>query len=347
MNRQGTLSPRIRIIIAAFALIVVSVGGLAAYVVQDLGRGVSATGEAVRVTVAPGAAFEAVVRELVEAGLVRRAWTLEFFARATRQDRQVQRGTYEFTRGTPALDILRRLVEGDVLAVRVAVLEGFTMWQVAAALEPAGVDSTAMMAAMRDPDLVRALKVPTETLEGYLFPDTYEVPFGSDARDIVAQMLTRFHGVWTREYDRRAGELGMTRHQVLTLASIVEAEARVPDERPLVAAVYHNRLRIGMKLDADPTVAYAMGGYRGRLYYKDLAIDSPYNTYRRAGLPPGPIGNPGEGSIRAALYPDASARALYFVARGDGRHEFSETLKEHAAAVARSRAQRGAQAGEP
>jgi UPF0755 protein len=332
--------PRVRIIVVGFGLIVASVLGFAAYVVHDLSRGAPATGGAVRVTVAPGAAFQTVVRDLVEAGLVRRAWTLEFFAKATGQDRRVQRGTYAFAPGTPALAILRRLVAGDVLSVRVTVPEGFTMWQIAAAFAPAGVDSSAMIAAARDPDLVRALKVPTATLEGYLFPDTYEVPFGSDARDIAAQMLTRFHAAWTTDFERRCGELGMTRHQILTLASIVEAEARVPDERPLVAAVYHNRLRRGMKLDADPTVAYAMGGFRGRLYYKDLAVDSPYNTYRRAGLPPGPIGNPGEGSIRAALYPDPEVRALYFVARGDGRHEFSDTLKEHTAAVARSRQRR-------
>ena len=130
----------------------------------------------------------------------------------------------------------------------------------------------------------------------------------------------------------------MTRHQVMTLASIVEAEARDPLERPLVSAVYHNRLKIHMKLDADPTVAYAKGGYHGRLYYKDLEMDSPYNTYRNPGLPPGPIGNPGAESIRAALYPDESSQALYFVARGDGGHEFSDTLKQHDAAVRRARA---------
>ena len=130
----------------------------------------------------------------------------------------------------------------------------------------------------------------------------------------------------------------MSRHEVITLASIVEAEARAAEERALVSAVYHNRLRIRMKLDADPTVAYAKGGYRGRLYYKDLQLDSPYNTYRHPGLPPGPIGNPGAESIRAALHPDSHSRALFFVARGDGRHEFSETWKEHEAAVRRSRA---------
>jgi UPF0755 protein len=229
-------------------------------------------------------------------------------------------------------------VNGDILTVRVTIPEGYNMWQVSTAFSGAGVDSVAMLKAIHDPDLVKALQVPVDNVEGYLYPDTYLVPFGSDAGDIVVQMLTKFHAVWTPDFENRARELGMTRHQVMTLASIVEAEARDPMERPLVSAVYHNRLRIGMKQDADPTVAYAKGGYHGHLYYKDLALDSPYNTYRHAGLPPGPIGNPGRESIRAALFPDTTSQALYFVARGDGRHDFSNTLKEHDAAIRRARA---------
>ena len=341
------MSSRARWLVAFFALIVVGVAALGAFVVYDVRRGVDGGNERVRVTVAHGAAFQTVVRDLVEKNLVGRAWTLEFFAKATGADRRVSRGTYEFVRGTPALDLLRALVDGDVLSVRVTIPEGFTMWQVAGAFEAAGVDSADMMGAIEDADLRRTLQVADATLEGYLYPDTYQVPFGSDARDIVAQMLTRFHAVWTRDFDRRAAETGMTRHEAMTLASIVEAEARAPEERPMVSAVYHNRLKAGMKLDADPTVAYAMGGFRGRLLYKDLAMDSPYNTYRRPGLPPGPIGNAGEGSIRAALYPDETLRALYFVARGDGRHEFSETMQQHAAAVRRARAARADREARP
>jgi UPF0755 protein len=133
----------------------------------------------------------------------------------------------------------------------------------------------------------------------------------------------------------------MTPHEVLTLASIIEAESRVPEERARISSVYHNRLRRKMRLEADPTVAYAMGGYKGRLLYADLEIDSPYNTYRRTGLPIGPICSPGEASIRAALYPDTTVDDLYFVARGDGTHIFSRTLKEHNAAVRRVRREAG------
>jgi UPF0755 protein len=336
---------RARWLVAFFALIVLTLAVVGAYVVHDVTHGVSTgKGDRVRVTIAEGTPFERVVDGLVEQGLIRRAWPLKFFARATSSDRKVHRGTYEFVRGTAPVDMLRAFVNGDILSVRVTIPEGFTMWQVAAAFKTAGVDSVAMMGAISDPDIVRALQIPTANVEGYLAPETYLVPFGSDAGDIVAQMLARFHAVWTPDFERRARELDMSRHQVMTLASIVEAESHDPMERPLVSAVYHNRLKINMKLDADPTVAYAKGGFRGRLYYKDLELNSPYNTYRHAGLPPGPIGNPGVESIRATLFPDSSSRALFFVARGDGRHDFSNTLKEHDAAVRRARRSAGGKA---
>ncbi len=314
-----------------------------AYVAIDVTHPPSATGDRVRVTIARGEGLSAVLKDLESQGLVRHAWTLEFFARTLGDDRKVRRGTYEFAVGTPAVQILRAMVQGDVLAVRVTIPEGFTTWQIAGAFRAAGIDSTAMLAATRDSTLLHVWRVPTGTLEGYLFPDTYKVPFGSEAGDVVAQMLERFNSEWTPEFSRRASEIGMTRHQVLALASVVEAEARVPEERPVVSAVYHNRLRTGMRLEADPTVAYAMGGFRGRLLYKDLEIDSPYNTYKHAGLPPGPICSPGASSIRAALYPDETVTALYFVARGDGTHVFSTTLADHHAAVRAARRNRDRQ----
>lgn len=328
---------RSRWLAACFGFIVFGLAVFGAYVVHDVTHGVVGNGEKVRVTVAEGEPFARVADDLVQRGLIRRSWPLKFFARATSSDRKIHRGTYEFVRGAKPVDMLRALVDGHILSVKVTIPEGFNMWQVAAAFKSAGVDSTAMMTAIRNPDLVRALQIPTTTVEGYLYPDTYLVPFGSNADDIVAMMLTRYHAAWTPDFERRARELGMTRHQLMTLASIVEAEARDSLERPLVSAVYHNRLKINMKLDADPTVAYGRGGFHGRLYYKDLQLDSPYNTYRHAGLPPGPIGNPGVASIRAALFPDPTSRALYFVARGDGRHDFSNTLKEHDASVRRAR----------
>lgn len=333
---------RLRPVLLFFAAIIFAVAAVGGFVLYDVSHGVTEnSGEKVRITVAEGAPFARTVKDLASNHLIRRAWTLKLFAQASLSDKKVHRGTYEFARGTAPVDMLRAFVNGDILSVRVTIPEGYTMWQVSRAFINAGVDSLAMMQAIHDADFVQALQVPTNNMEGYLYPDTYLVPFGSNAEDIVAQMLTRFHAAWTPDFERRARELGMTRHQVLTLASIVEAEARDPLERPLVSAVYHNRLKINMKLDADPTVAYAKGGYRGHLYYKDLEVDSPYNTYRRSGLPPGPIGNPGVASIRAALYPDTTSHALFFVARGDGRHDFSDTLKEHDAAIRRARSAPG------
>jgi UPF0755 protein len=334
----------IRTVFKVIIVMALAAAVLLVIVVTDVTRRPGAAGgEAVRVVVAEGEGFAAVLADLQGNGLVKRAWTFEFFARVLGHDRHIKRGTYEFRPGTPPVDILRALVRGDILSVRVTIPEGYTSWQIAGAFRPAGVDSTAVLAATRDPELLAALRVPVPTLEGYLFPDTYLVPFGSTAREVVGQMLHRLAADWTSSDERRAAELGMSRHAVLTLASIIEAEARVADERPKVSAVYHNRLARGMRLEADPTVAYAMGGFRGRLYYKDLKIDSPYNTYRNTGLPPGPICSPGASSIQAALHPDAGERALYFVARGDGRHVFSTTLREHNTAVQEARRARARQ----
>ncbi len=326
-----------RALATTLVLGVVAVLAFGAWVTKDIQARGPRTGERVRIVVGEGAGFSAVVRDLAAHGLLPRPWTLKLFARVTGDDRRVQRGTYEFETGTPPVDILRALVHGDVLAVLVTIPEGFNMWQVAGAYDSAGVDSVPLLRAVTDAELARTLEIPAPTMEGYLFPDTYRVPFGSTARQVAEHMASRAREEWSDDYERRAHDIGMTRHQVLTLASIVEAEARVPDERATIAAVYHNRLKKHMRLEADPTVAYAMGGFRGRLFYKDLAIDSPYNTYRHEGLPPGPICNPGEASIHAALYPADGVDALYFVARGDGRHVFSSTLREHNAAVREAR----------
>lgn len=320
--------------IAGCALAAIVAGlAFAAWVTKDIQARGPGEGERVRVDVGEGAGFAVVLRDLEARGLVRRAWTLKLFARVTGEDRRVRRGTYEFEKGTAPVDILRAMVRGDVLAFLVTVPEGFNVWQVAGAFDSAGVDSVALFATVTDAELARELAVPGPTLEGYLFPDTYRVPFGSTPREVAEHMVARAHDAWDDDHERRARELGLSRHQVVTLASIVEAEARVAEERPTIAAVYHNRLKKGMRLEADPTVAYAMGGFRGRLFYKDLEIDSPYNTYRRAGLPPGPICNPGRASIEAALHPAEGVAALYFVARGDGRHVFSTNLRDHNAAV--------------
>jgi UPF0755 protein len=260
-------------------------------------------------------------------------WAVKLYASLRGLDKNIKTGTYEFAAGERPIDILGKLVRGDILLTSVTVPEGYAIWDIAGAFRAAGVDSADMLDALRDEGRRALRRIESPSLEGYLFPDTYLVPWGAEPCEIVDMMLSRLDQVFGQSLLQRAVEVGMSPHEVLTLASIIEAETRVPEERTLVSAVYHNRLRRRMRLEADPTVAYAMGGYKGRLLYADLEIDSPYNTYRRYGLPPGPICNPGLASIRAALYPDSSSAALYFVARGDGSHVFSGTLREHRRAV--------------
>jgi UPF0755 protein len=195
-----------------------------------------------------------------------------------------------------------------------------------------GVPVESIRVAVRDTALLHRLDVPTPTVEGYLFPDTYFFPPGTSARAAVLTMVRRFEQRWKTEWGARLDTLALSRHAIVTLASIVEREAKLPQERPVIAAVYWNRLRRGMRLEADPTVQYALPQYQSRLLNKHLNVRSPYNTYRNAGLPPGPIGAPGIASLQATLYP-ATVPYLFFVAYPDGHHEFRVRLADHQAAA--------------
>ena len=234
-------------------------------------------------------------------------------------------------------EVVDALVSGRGLVRVVTVVEGWELRQIAPQLARSlGVPRDSVDAAVRDTALRARLDVPTPTLEGYLFPATYTFPDGTTARDAVRQMVARFERAWRPEWDARLQALALRRHDALTLASIVEREAVRPEERPVIAAVYYNRLRKGMRLEADPTIQYALGRHTARVLYRDLDVDSPYNTYRRTGLPPGPIGAPGAPSIAAAVAP-ANVPYLYFVAMPDGHHEFRTTYAEHLVAVREAR----------
>jgi UPF0755 protein len=243
-------------------------------------------------------------------------------------------GEYKFDEPASALDVWRRLVRGDVYARTVVVPEGYNIYDIAAVVEQAGLGSAADFIAVAQGDmlLVRDLDPNAETLEGYLFPDTYEFTRIDSAHDIAAAMVRRF-----RQEAQKIGLLGNPdMHRIVTMASIVEKETGAPEERPLVAGVYYNRLAKQMLLAADPTVIYAAllaGRYRGTIYQSDLQFDSPYNTYKYAGLPPGPIANPGVASLQAALHP-ARSDFLYFVSDNNGHHRFARSPQEHARNVA-------------
>jgi UPF0755 protein len=278
-----------------------------------------------------GEGFASVARRLEEQGLVVSADRFEILGRLVGADRDIRVGTYLLAVGTPPRDLIGDLVAGNVRITTFTVPEGWRLDQIAAAAESAlGIAPEEFLVAAADSELRLTLGCRSETLEGYLFPETYHFTDASTAADVVNAMAGRFDAEW-RSLEGAKGGLpeGLDRHGVVTLASIVEAETSVSEERPHVAAVYLNRLGLGWRLQADPTVRYAMGRFNGRLYYKHLEIDSPYNTYRYEGLPPGPIAAPGLAAMEAVFDPLEPCDDLFFVASGDGGHIFSRTREEH------------------
>ena len=292
----------------------------------------SGTGE-VRVIVPRGATLRVAAESLAKAGVVQNATAFRMYGMLRGSDRSIRAGTYVFKRGISWGEVLDDLRGGKGLEQAITIPEGWSLIQIVPQLArvlEVPVDS--VQAAVRDTALLHRLDVPTPTLEGYLFPDTYVFPDGTTARAAIRVMVERFERVWQPEWNARLQALAMSRHDVMALASIVEKEARLPEERPVIAAVYLNRLKAGMLLQADPTVQYALGKHVARVLYKDLEVESPYNTYKHTGLPPGPIASPGKPSIVAALNP-ANVPYTYFVAHPDGHHEFTTNFAAHSIAV--------------
>lgn len=284
---------------------------------------------AVRVVIPSGSAFSAAADSLAAAGLIGNKPFFRAYAKLTGRDRALKAGSYRFAADATWGQLLDALTRGSGVVATVTVPEGFALSAIQPLLARAlSLREDSIAAAVSDSTLRERLGLPTPTVEGYLFPETYTFTEGTSARAAVETMVREFERRWRPEWDARLEELGMTRHEVVTLASIVEKEARLAEERPVIAAVYHNRLKRGMLLQADPTVQYAQGRHATRVLYKHLEIDSRYNTYRYPGLPPGPIASPGEASLHAALHP-ASVPYLFFVAHPDGHHEFHETFEGH------------------
>lgn len=306
-------------------------------------------GDPVRVHVPRGASFSSVADSLDAHDIVTFSPLFRLYARATGAAGRVKPGTYAFRRKTDWRRVLADLDAGRVLTARITIPEGWDARGIAPRVaEITGVDADSVLGAIADPERAETLGVPGPTLEGYLYPATYSFPVDPPLDTVLAEMVERYRMVWTNERRALADSIGMNEREVVTLASIVEKEARRAEEMPVIAAVYHNRLRIGYPLQADPTVQYALGVHRERLLYAaiDSAADNPYNTYRHPGLPPGPIASPSDRAIDATLRP-AKNDYLYFVARPDGSHIFTRSLEEHnraRAAVNRERA-RGAGGG--
>ncbi len=283
--------------------------------------------------VEPGEALVSIARRLEAQGLIRSALGFRWLARLEEAERRIQAGEYALSPSLSPREILSRFLHGRVRLYRLTIPEGWTIPQIAAVVEKTGLaPAEEFVALARDPALAKKLGIPADSLEGYLFPETYFFPRGAGVRRILQTMVERFHAAYPPEWDEQASRLGLSRHEAVTLASIIEKETGDPAERPLIAAVFHNRLKRGMRLETDPTVIYGLGDFDGNLTRRHLETPTPYNTYLIRGLPPGPIANPGKASLHAALFP-APTPFLYFVSRNDGTHHFSTTYEEHQRAV--------------
>lgn len=253
---------------------------------------------------------------------------------------KLKAGEYQLKSSLSLMSIIQKMEQGQVVRHRVTVPEGYNYREITALLTEKGLGiKERYQQLFNDRQLLKAYNLEGETLEGYLFPDTYELTRSLSEEEILRKMLTRMQEVLNRDFGSQLKNSRMTLHQVLTLASLVEKETSVPAERPLIAQVFFNRLRTKTPLECDPTVIYALERFNGRLSRRDLQTNSPYNTYRHPGLPPGPVANPGKAAIEAVLNPTPS-KFFYFVAKGDGTHHFSTTKAEHQRAVIRYRIKR-------
>lgn len=285
------------------------------------------------VVIPDGTTFQQVAALLERERLIKSRAVFVLFGKSQSAERKIHAGEYELNPSMVPAEILSKLLLGQVVLHPITIPEGLTISQIADVMVQHGISSREeFVRVTNDKALIAALGIKADTLEGYLYPDTYKFPREVKAKEVVVAMVDHLRQVFGADLQVRAQEMKMTLHEVLTLASLIEKETGSGDERPEISAVFHNRLKKRIPLQSDPTVIYGLPNFDGNLRKKDLSSPSPYNTYRWAGLPPGPIANPGVEAIRAALYP-ANSRALYFVSRNDGTHQFSVTLAEHNEAV--------------
>ena len=322
-----------RLVIWILLLLIFVVGAFAVWVAYGAVQPYKGyAGEEQFVDIPPGSGPGAIGRRLADAGVIRDTLTFRIELIRSGSGRRLQAGEYRFDTPMTVNEVIAKIARGDVYLLPLTFREGLTIRDMAALYESKGFGPAAeFRSAAANAQLVRDLDPAAKDLEGYLFPDTYTMPRHSTAAQLVARMVAGFEKVLTPELRAQAEQRGLSVRELVTLASIVEKETGKPEERPIVAAVYSNRLKIGMGLQCDPTVIYALqrvDRYDGNLTRENLQFDSPYNTYRYRGLPPGPIAAPGRASLEAAAHP-ADVPYLYFVSRGDGSHIFATTLEEH------------------
>lgn len=285
------------------------------------------------IIVQSGQRFKAISNLLHEKGMIRHPVKFRLFARLKGYDKRIMAGEYLLSSAMTPGKILEIMVEGKVRLHRLTIPEGYNLRQIAQAVETAGFGPEAdFLKVATDPEFVLAAGIDAQTLEGYLFPDTYYFSLDATPEKIISKMMKRFWSAFRSEWKEQAKKLGLTIHQVVTLASMIEKETGVTSERTLISSVFHNRLKRNMRLESDPTVIYGIDDFDGNITRKDLAHPTPYNTYTQKGLPPGPISNVGVKAIEAALFP-ADTKFLYFVSKQDRTHQFSTNFKDHNRAV--------------
>jgi UPF0755 protein len=336
----------LRFILFLAIVALIGIGGFTGWIWYELKTPVVHGTEPV--TVARGERLDQILTDLAAHGVIHSALPLRVYMKVKKQELLVQAGNYVFPSPITPLQVLTRLQQGGDFD-RLTIIEGWTRWDIADALTKLptlGLKSKAeALALLNDVSQIKDLDTKAQNLEGYLFPDTYFVVTNSTAKEIVSKAVDRFRQVWNTQLKDRAAVLGMTPHQAVTIASIIETESKLDQERPIVASVIYNRLAKGMRLSMDSTVVYASkaaGAWRndGKVYKSDVDRKSPYNTRLHAGLPPGPVGSPGESSLRAAVFP-ASTNYLFYVRdpdRNDGTHTFYSDAKSFEVGVQKLRA---------
>jgi UPF0755 protein len=287
----------------------------------------------IEIEIPEGATFRQAIEILSQEKLTRDKGLFLFIGVISGLDRKIRAGYYSFTGLLSPFDIFRMLKKGQIIEYEVTICEGDSLRETGEKLSEKGIiDKEDFVKLSSDKDFLALYEIDAPTFEGYLFPDTYRIPKGMNPEDAIGMMINKMREKFSDELYARASELGLSEKEVLTLASIIEKEAVIDEERSLISAVYHNRLRKGIQLQADPTAIYGIKSSKEKITAKDLRRKSPYNTYVIKGLPPGPIASPGIKSILAALYP-AEVPYFYFVSNGNGTHKFSVTAEEHLSAV--------------
>ena len=289
----------------------------------------------VRIDILPGQGAWEITKILQKTCVISHAGAFITIAALTGKAKHMQAGAYVFEGNHVPLDIMNILFRGKTQRYRITIPEGYTVYQIGEIVSKTGLlPKERFVTSARSKQTTDFFAVPAPSMEGFLFPDTYYLAPHMAPLEIMAKMFERFRGVYTPVMEQRSKDLGMSKLQVITLASLIEKEAFGHSEKPLISSVFHNRMIRGMRLQSDPSAVYGIDGFTGRIGPDDLDRESPYNTYRHAGLPPGPICNPGLDSIKAALWP-AKTDYLYFVSKGDGTHVFSHTLQEHNRAISK------------